>query len=129
MYEIGEVDQHDKVMRNPATVGESITDGIREGNDTMRILYRGALMGLMMEKMRALMHETMTIFVKNAIPPLRVYLMENATHIKSMKSAIRFAEQWERAQGKLGIARVGEINLKATPEEEKERQDQKRKDN
>ena len=120
MYTIDAIDQDNKDMRNPRELGETITDGIREGNDTLRIFFRGALMGMMVEEMRNVMHETMTIFIKNAIAPLRIYLMENGEYIKSMKSALKYAEQWERAQGKTGQAKVAEVALKSAAEDETE---------
>ena len=41
----------------------TITKGHREANDTMRIFYRGAWMGMMIEKLRSQLHETMIIYI------------------------------------------------------------------
>ena len=67
----------------------TITREHREGNATMRIFYRGALMGMMIGRLRALLHEAMIICIRNSIPNLRTYLLENIETIVTIEDAVR----------------------------------------
>ena len=86
-----------------------MTLGHREGNDTMRIFYRGALMGLMIEKLRSLLHETMIIFIRNSLPDLKVYLIQNIENIHTMDKAVKWIEHFEHVHHKMPALKVASL--------------------
>lgn len=87
----------------------TITEGHREGNDTMRIFYRGALMGMTIEKLRSLLHETMIIYIRNALPDLRTYLLHNIEGIHTIDDAVKWSEHFEHAQLKTPALKVSSL--------------------
>ena len=84
----------------------------------MRTFYRGALMGMMIEKLRGLLHETMVIFIRNSLPNLRVYLLENIEGIVTIEDAVKWAEHFEHAQAKVSIPKVSSLSIEETYEPE-----------
>ena len=90
---------------------DTITRGHREGNDTMRIFYRGPLMGMMVEKLRGLLHETMAIFIRNSKNNLRTYLLENIESVTTIEDAVKWAEHLEDAQSEITIPRVSSLAI------------------
>ena len=102
----------------------TITLGHREGNDTMRLFYRGALMGMMIEKLRSLLHETMIIYIRNSLPDLRTYLLQNIEGIHTMDDAVKWSEHFEHAQLKTSAMKVSSLKPVGGMEEIHEWQDE-----
>ena len=103
---------------------ETMTLGHREGNDTMRIFYRGALMGLMIEKLRSMLYETMIIFIRNSLPDMKVYLLQNIENIRTIDEAVKWSEHFEVSHTKMSTLKVSSLGPQEGIEEVGEWEDE-----
>lgn len=101
------------LQANGMPQGQQFFASFESGVD--RVFKRGQLAGMFIEKLRNLLHDQITIFIRNAKPALRTYLLENSKHFSTMEQAEEYAEQWKTAIEAKGIttAKVAEITMGA----------------
>ncbi len=74
------------------TSGTNITKGHHAGNDTFRKCCRRALMVLMVEKLKTLLHDCIMIFIRGSKNGVRQRLMQNAHQMHTLEQALKIAK-------------------------------------
>lgn len=77
-------------------------------------------MGLMIEKLRSLLHETMIIFIRNSLPDVKTYMMQNTESIHTMDDAVKWGEHFEASQAKMPPIKVSALSPQHGVEEVEE---------
>lgn len=75
-------------------------------------------MGMMIEKLRSLLHETMIIYIRNSLPDMQTYLLENIGTIVTIEDAVRWSEHYEHAQTKIPTMKVSVLSMESMEERE-----------
>ena len=83
-----------------------------------RIFNRGMLAGLAIEKYRALIHEILTIFIRNSLPEIRSHLVEAMDTLRTLKQAVLLAEKVQIAKDLHGKTNINLLQMEGEEEDD-----------